>query len=132
MAKAKKEVVQDEILEQEVETEVTKTKDVETKETKPKTVKEDPIKEDPLAEMKAKFLQKALEKANERKKMMKVYCKKDTPYLKVPNINNNVAGIIPKGTMLYVEEIVDNFTNGKFYKIHKDMYVNTKWDIDVL
>lgn len=122
MARAKKDTVQEEVLEQEAE----------VKETK-KIVTEEPevAEEDPLAEMKAKAAQEAMEKAKERENMMKLYCKVDTPYLKVPNINNNVAGIIPKGTMLYVEEIVDNFTNGKFYKIHEDMYVNTKWDFEV-
>ena len=122
MARAKKDTVQEEVLEQEAE----------VKETK-KVVTEEPevTEEDPLAEMKAKAAQEAMEKAQERENMMKLYCKADTPYLKVPNINNNVAGIIPKGTMLYVEEIVDNFTNGKFYKIHEDMYVNTKWDFEV-
>lgn len=106
-------------------------KDTTKEETlKQKTEEQAPI-EDPLAELKAKAAQEALEKAKQRESMTKLYCKKDTPYLKVPNINNNVAGIIPKGTMLYVEEVINNYPNGKFYKIHEDMYVNTQWDFEV-
>ncbi len=119
MPRTKKDTVQEEVLE----------KEVETKEEK--KVEEQATVEDPLAELKAKAAQEALEKAKQRENMTKLYCKKDTPYLKIPNLNNNVAGIIPKGTMLYVEEVIDNYPNGKFYKIHEDMYVNTQWDFEV-
>lgn len=119
MPRTKKDAIQEEVLE----------KEVETKEKK--KVEEQATVEDPLAKLKAKAAQEALEKAKQRENMTKLYCKKDTPYLKVPNVNNNVAGIIPKGTMLYVEEVVDSYPNGKFYKIHEDMYVNTQWDFEV-
>ena len=119
MARSKKDTTKEEVLEQEVEIK------------EEQKVKEQTTVEDPLAELKAKAAQEALEKAKQRENMTKLYCKKDTPYLKVPNVNNNVAGIIPKGTMLYVEEVVDSYPNGKFYKIHEDMYVNTQWDFEV-
>ena len=122
MARAKKDTVQEEVLEKEVETKEEQKVEEQATQT---TI------EDPLAELKAKAAQEALEKAKQRESMTQLYCKKDTPYLKVPNVNNNVAGIIPKGTMLYVEEVVDSYPNGKFYKIHEDMYVNTQWDFEV-
>lgn len=119
MARSKKDTTKEEVLEQEVETK------------EEQKVEEQTTAEDPLAELKAKAAQEAFEKAKQRESMIKLYCKKDTPYLKIPNINNNVAGIIPKGTMLYAEEVINNYPNGKFYKIHEDMYVNTQWDFEV-
>ena len=119
MARTKKNTVQEEVLEQEVETK------------EEQKVEKQTTAEDLLEGLKAKAAQEALDKAKQRESMTKLYCKKDTPYLKIPNVNNNVAGIIPKGTMLYVEEVVNNYPNGKFYKIHEDMYVNTQWDFEV-
>ena len=115
MAKTKKEEIQEEILEQQEEQPV----------ADPKT------SEDPIAKLKAKALARveAIQKAREN--MIKLYCKTDTPYLTEPNINRNVSGIIPKGTLLYATEIVDHGTNGKFYKINDHKYVNTKWDFEV-
>lgn len=124
MARAKKET-QEEVLEQNVE----ETKEETTKETK--KTKATPVNDDPYAELKAKRAAKSLAIFKENENKIKLYCQSDTPYLTVPNLNNNIAGIIPKGTMLYAEKIVDSYPNGTFYKINDNQYVNKEWDFEV-
>jgi hypothetical protein len=105
--------------------------------TKKETVEKETInvtniqERDLLTKLKEKAAKEALDKSKAREKQIKIYCKTTTPYLSVPNINNNVAGFIPQGTMLYVEKVIDSYPNGTFYKIREGVYLNTKWDFEI-
>lgn len=118
-AKKKTEMVEEEVEVVEETAEETKPK----KTTKKETVEEETEKD--------KLLKQAQEVREHQATQMKLYCKINTPYLAEPNINRNIAGMFPAGTILYVEKTLNNGINGSFYQINDKTFINQKWDVEV-
>lgn len=122
--------------EQEVVEEIKETT-VEETETKPKKTKKETTTEETTTEevevdpKKEALFKQAQEIKEQHAKQVKLYCKINTPYLAEPNINRNIAGMFPAGTILYVEKIINDGINGSFYKINDKTYINKKWDVEV-
>lgn len=96
----------------------------ETKETKTKTVTK---KEETKEEIKEPVKETASDSSGQKKIFLKV----DTPYVAVPTLNSNVAGILKAGKVLFVEEEIDNGEYGSFYKVGLKTYINKKCDVEV-
>ena len=115
--------------EQEVKEEVIEeVKEEVVEETKPKKSTKKETSEDTEKEA---LLKQAQELKEQQATQIKLYCKINTPYLAEPNINRNIAGMFPAGTVLYVEKLINDGINGSFYKINDKTYINQKWDVEV-
>lgn len=88
-------------------------------------------KKEPEQTEQEKLLQQAQETKEKQAKQMKLFCKIATPYVDEPNVNRNIAGMFPAGTILYVQRTLNNGSNGSFYQINEKTYINQKWDVEV-
>lgn len=61
----------------------------------------------------------------------KIYLITDTPYLAVPNINNNVTGILKAGSVYRVVSEFNNGEDGEFWEIDGKRYINKAWNVEV-
>lgn len=101
----------------------------ETKETKTKTTtKKEETKEETKEPVKKEEVKETVSDSNGQKK---IFLKVDTPYVAVPTLNSNVAGILKAGKVLFVEEEIDNGEYGSFYKVGLKTYINRKCDVEV-
>lgn len=124
MAKtSKKEVEKTEVIQETVQEEVKPKKEIKKSVENQETVPQEQLSEAEIA------YQKYMEK---RRQMKKFVTKTVTPYLSSPNKLNNVAGFIPKNTVCYIEEEIDDVEKGNFYKVANDKYVNKQWEVEML
>lgn len=77
------------------------------------------------------FQEKIKEELEKKKQQKMIVLTSDTPFLLTPNKNNNVAGFLPKGSMHYIAEEIDDIDKGSFYKIGANKYISKLWPVEI-
>ena len=65
------------------------------------------------------------------KNIKKIFLPINTPYLSVPDINNNVAGVLNAGSVFEIINEHNSLEHGSFWEISGKRYINKAWNVEV-